>query len=116
MPPPFTLPLSTDDETAVESVREIARVASFSEVLARVNELNAAQWTAMEADVQEFQPYRGDFSQIKGGLLGYNEDAETARLAITNRVRERLGYERIDQYGNSPVGAHSTAGPVKLTF
>jgi len=113
--PPYTEPLAEEDAGSVESVREIARIRSFSEALARVNELNAAQWTATLADVSEFAEYRGDFDELKGSLLGFNSDPALARLAITNRVRERLGYGPVDEYGVETGGANAYSQSMRVT-
>ena len=92
-------PSPTPTALEIERVREITRLQSYPDAETLVNLLNDAQWGNTLEDVSEWESVRDKYTAIKGGLLGANKDPADRKLAITNRVRERLGLEPLNKRG-----------------
>lgn len=89
----------------IEDIREIALLDSYDYAAGLCSRLNAVQETATIADIAEWQKVKNRFNKLAGGKLGFYSDKEPKRLAITNRVRRRLGLSGI----NSEADANATA-------
>lgn len=98
------MPTPTSEQ--IESVPEIARLASYAEAESKINVLNDAQWAATISDITEWAKIKNKFTRIEGGRSGVFLNKEDNRLAICNRVRIRLGLPEIDEYG-MPRGGES---------
>lgn len=102
MPP---IPAPIEDE--IEKVREIVRIKDYTTVAAAVNLLNNSAWANTLDDVDEWSVIRDDYTEIEKGLLGANISPAMQRLAITNRVRERLGFDPVNENGTAVIYANS---------
>lgn len=80
----------------IEDVREIALLDSYAYAQTLCGRLNAVQETATVADIAEWQKVKNKFNKLAGGKLAFYSDKEPKRLAITNRVRRRLGLSGLD--------------------
>lgn len=89
----------------VEDVREIALLESFAQAETLCSRLNDVQETATVEDIAEWQKIKNKFNRLAGGKLGFYSDKDPKRLAITNRVRRRLGLSGV----NSEEDANSAS-------
>lgn len=106
-------PTPTPTESDIESVRKIARLKSYTTAETLVNALNDSQWVATLDDIDEWDGVQGKHTKIKAGLLGANIDPEEQRLAITNRVRERIGLDPVTLVG-TVIGSSGVAASVPV--
>lgn len=78
-------------DAQVESVREMVGDKTFAEVETLCASLNAAQETAMIADVTTWEPLKDKGLRMEGGDDGIILDKDRDRRRLRDRVRRRLG-------------------------
>jgi hypothetical protein len=98
-------PTPTPIESEIEKVREIARLRSYSQTATLVDSLNDSQWANTLTDITEWSQRRDKYTDVIKGPAGAQLKAGDRKLAITNRVRERLGLEAITNLGGAAVPA-----------
>lgn len=88
----------------IERVREIIGCPSFEATETLAGNLNVVQEAATVSDIAEWNKIRNKFSYLDGGKLGLKTDKDPKRLAIRNRVRERLGLFRLTDESDLAYG------------
>lgn len=111
------MPLSTNfSDTEVEYVREICHISNKSDFIAslaqKLDALNAAQVTATQRDISKWEAIEYGTERSKGGIKGTDYSTERNRDQITNKVRERLGYDPLP----STSGTDNSLGILSVGF
>ena len=89
--------MATPQPNEIEQVREICRIVSFSEIEKKVISLSEVGWSATLSDLTEYTKVKNKFYQTSNDIpIEYREK----RLAVTNRIRVRLGYSEINENGD----------------
>src|SRR6267142_2272571 len=88
----------TEDET--ESIREIVGLGTSSsetsELDGKLSACNGAQVTRTKRDITKWDAIAYGTTKSKGGMKGTDFNIDRDRLLITNRVRVRLNYPKIE--------------------
>lgn len=98
-------------ELQVEQVREIIGLASLEATAELAARLTVVQIERTAADIAEWEKVRNKFTRIEGGRSGVKIDKEDNRLAIRNRVRERLGLAQVASLIESENSSYAVYTP-----
>ncbi len=109
-------PTPTPVQGEIDTVREIARLLSYSDTEILVNALNDSQWSRMGDFISKWEALDSKDTKIINGLLGANVDPDRARLRITNAVREMLGLLPVNMAGISADDGYSQSIAVETVF
>jgi hypothetical protein len=99
------------DPEKIEIVREIIGLSSYSTTETLTGKLEEVQIARTEVDIIEWEKVRNKFTQIEGGRSGVKIDKNDNRLAIRNRVRERLGLPVVTTLTKAENGSYAVLTP-----
>ena len=110
------MPKSTNfSDEEYEKIREICSISNnpgrITDLTARLDALNDAEVAATQADIERWKRIEYGTEKSKGGIKGTDFSTSRNRNHITNKVRSRLDYPKIDFaddpeamiYGTLPV-------------
>jgi hypothetical protein len=111
------MPLSVNfTDIEFEYVREMTRLPktedNIATLISKLDALNAAEVLATQRDIDKWQSIEYGTEKSKGGIKGTDYDTERNRQYIRNKVRDRLGLDRLpDPLGLTDLGAFTLTLP-----